>query len=118
MVAREFGQDPFEIQGRWSERQLQIALTWIKEDFNHPGKSEWYAMRTSATVRGLFERCDVEDFKLSFKDKKPLSKEELESTDGPPIITKETIEDFNKQVALLRSGASSEASAKLRKMQK
>jgi hypothetical protein len=75
-----------ECQRRLSHREF---LTWrehLKEDWEHPNKTEFYLMQLAAVISKMFaaknQKVDLNKFKLSFKDssKKP-TKEEQELID-------------------------------------
>jgi len=76
-VAERFGQDPFQLMEKWSDRQLLIALWWMAEEQNSPSRSDHYAMKICQTIWAVHGKSkDMSDFKVPFgrpksKDHKP-----------------------------------------------
>ena len=77
-VAQAFGQDPYELQVRWTNRQYLTALAWLEQQWNRASRSDHYLMAVAQAVyripailfggRKSIEEVKLEDMKLEFKD--------------------------------------------------
>lgn len=98
--------------GPMSHRQYLAWQEWLREDRNHPSRSDYYLMRVAREVilphlvEGA-EPPDLNDYVLKFGPVFPSGdmtadpNEGLED-DGPPIMTDELIIAAQKQIAIAR----------------
>lgn len=72
LLAREFGQDPWEIQLRWTHRQFMVALQWLRDQWENPDRTDYYLMQIAAEVRRGNAKnprsVDANDFKMKFRE--------------------------------------------------
>lgn len=70
-IAHEFKLDPWAILHTWTERQYQTVLAWLDGEWNHPNRSDYYAMlvaRRISVLGGASQSDTVEREKIRFSD--------------------------------------------------
>lgn len=77
ILAREFGQDPFELMNRWTERQFQAAVAWYKDTWNNPERLEYYIMQLTAILQAVNSKnpgsVSIDKLKIKFRERKRVT---------------------------------------------
>lgn len=80
-VASKFRVDPWKLAKKWTNRQFQIAVSWVDAQWNCPDRSDHYAMQTALMMSSGSR--NLSEFKIKFERKqmttiKRLSDDEVE----------------------------------------
>lgn len=86
-----------------THRQFRAWHAWLAEDMSRPSRADHYAMQTTAAVcnigRGLGVLQngvgELKELVISFAPPKRIDLND--DGEGPPIVTKEMIADFEKK---------------------
>ena len=87
-MAREFGQDPFELMAKWPERYKLIALAWMEDQLKVPTRTEYYLMRIAQRVHAQWSKQAIQlddelitDLSVRMKYHKYRSKQKVSKVD-------------------------------------
>ncbi len=94
-----------------TNRQFETWQEWLRQDMNRPSRADHYVMRLTREVtlphlREGVSPSELSEYVLKFglKQVETPKPEELAKTDGPPIMTEETILAAQKQMAIAKMG--------------
>lgn len=101
--------------GPMTYRQYLVWKAWLKEEWNNPSRSDYYAMSTALRIVQKFNKeassVKLDDLKIPFgfktvsleptEEVKPRDESWMKGRTPPPIMTKETIAEA--QAAMSKS---------------
>lgn len=88
-----------------THRQFRAWQAWLADDLNRPSRADHYAMQTTAAIcnfgkgLGVFQNgvADVKELVIPFGKAAVVLPNPDDDGEGPPIVTREMIEKFERQ---------------------